>query len=62
MTEKIKRLLKSKELIENKINLNNTLLETIKAFKQDETSLQEENKIYRAILSLIKKELRNEYR
>jgi len=62
MTEKIKRLLKSKELIENKINLNNTLLETIKAFKQDETKLNEENRAYKVALGLIKKELRNEYR
>lgn len=34
MTKTIKNLLKAKELIEKKINLNNNLLETIKVFKK----------------------------
>ena len=44
MTKNIKQLIKSKELIEKKINLNETLLETIKILKQDETMINEENK------------------
>ena len=35
MTKTIKNLLKAKELIEKKLDLNNNLLETIKAIKQD---------------------------
>ena len=58
----IKELIKSKELIEKKINLNNTLLDTIRIIKQDEEVIQEENKAYRVILKLVKRELKKEYK
>lgn len=51
-------LLKSKELINKKIDLNERLLMTIQELKQDETTLQEECKAYRVILNLINKEIR----
>ena len=61
MTKTIKNLLKAKELIEKKLKLNNNLLETIKAIKQDENSLKEENEAYEIVLKLIKKKLKEEY-
>ena len=61
MTKTIKNLLKAKELIEKKLELNNNLLETIKAIKQDENSLKEENEAYEIALKLIKKKLKEEY-
>lgn len=61
MTKTIKNLLKAKELIEKKLELNNNLLETIKAIKQDENSLKEENKAYEIALKLIKKKIKEEY-
>ena len=62
MTKTIKNLLKAKELIEKKINLNNNLLETIKVLRQDENSLKDENDAYGIALKLIKKRLKEEYR
>ena len=61
MTTTIKNLLKSKELIEKKIDLNNNLLETIKVLRQDEDSLKEENEAYEIALKLIKKKIKEEY-
>lgn len=62
MTKTIKNLLKAKELIEKKINLNNNLLETIKVLRQDENCLKDENDAYEIALKLIKKRLKEEYR
>ncbi|HJJ15478.1 MAG TPA: hypothetical protein OIM60_03525 [Clostridiaceae bacterium] len=62
MTKTIKNLLKAKELIEKKINLNNNLLETIKVLRQDENNLKDENDAYEIALKLIKKRLKEEYR
>lgn len=61
MTKTIKKLLKAKELIEKKLDLNNNLLETIKVLKQDENSLKEENEAYEIALKLIKKKIKEEY-
>lgn len=61
MTKTIKNLLKAKELIEKKLDLNNKLLETIKVLKQDENSLKEENEAYEIALKLIKKKIKEEY-
>lgn len=61
MTKTIKNLLKAKELIEKKLELNNNLLETIKVLRQDENSLKEENEAYEIVLKLIKKKLKEEY-
>ncbi len=61
MTKTIKNLLKAKELIEKKIDLNNNLLETIKVLRQDENSLKEENEAYEIALKLIKKKIKEEY-
>lgn len=61
MTKTIKNLLKAKELIEKKINLNNNLIETIKVLRQDENNLKEENEAYEIALKLIKRDLRKEY-
>ena len=62
MTKSLKNLLKAKELIEKKINLNNNLLETIKVLRQDENCLKDENDAYEIALKLIKKRLKEEYR
>ena len=59
---KMKDLQKAKQLMEDKIKLNNTLLETIQAIKQDETNLQYENEIYKHIHKLIIRELRKKYK
>lgn len=61
MTKTIKNLLKAKELIEKKLDLNNNLLETIKVLRQDENSLKEENEAYEIALKLIKKNIKEEY-
>ncbi len=61
MTKTIKKLLKAKELIEKKLDLNNNLLETIKVLRQDENSLKEENEAYEIALKLIKKKIKEEY-
>ena len=61
MTKTIKNLLKAKELIEKKLDLNNNLLETIKILRQDENSLKEENEAYEIALKLIKKKIKEEY-
>lgn len=61
MTKTIKNLLKAKELIEKKLELNNNLLETIKVLRQDENSLKEENEAYEIALKLINKKIREEY-
>ncbi len=58
MTNSLESLLKSKEIITNKVDLNEKLLMTIQELKQDETTLQEECKAYRVILNLINKEIR----
>ena len=61
MAKTIKNLLKAKELIEKKLDLNNNLLETIKVLRQDENSLKEENEAYEIALKLIKKKIKEEY-
>lgn len=61
MTKKIQALLKAKELIEKKIDLDKDLIETIKVLRQDENSLKEEIEAYEIALKLIKKDLRKEY-
>lgn len=61
MTKTIKNLLKAKDLIEKKLDLNNNLLETIEALRQDENSLKEENEAYEIALKLIKKKIKEEY-
>lgn len=61
MTKKIQTLLKAKELIEKKIDLDKNLIETIKVLRQDENSLKEEIEAYEIALKLIKKDLRKEY-
>ena len=61
MTKTINNLLKAKELIEKKLDLNNNLLETIKVLRQDENSLKEENEAYEIALKLIKKKIKEEY-
>lgn len=61
MTKTIKSLLKAKELIEKKLELNNNLIETIKVLRQDENSLKEENEAYEIALKLIKKKIKEEY-
>jgi len=61
MTKTIKNLLKAKELIEKRLDLNNNLLETIKVLRQDENSLKEENEAYEIALKLIKKKIKEEY-
>ena len=58
MITSLENLLKSKEIITNKVDLNEKLLMTIQELKQDETTLQEECKAYRVILNLINKEIR----
>lgn len=58
MINSLESLLKSKEIITNKVDLNEKLLMTIQELKQDETTLQEECKAYRVILNLINKEIR----
>ena len=62
MTKTIKNLLKAKELIEKKLELNNNLIEIIKVLKQDENTLKEENEAYTIALKLIKKDLRKQYK
>ena len=61
MTKTIKNLLKAKELIEKRLDLNNNLLETINVLRQDENSLKEENEAYEIALKLIKKKIKEEY-
>ena len=61
MTKTIKNLLKAKELIEKKLELNQNLLETIKVLRQDENNLKEENEAYEIALKLIKKKIKEEY-
>lgn len=61
MNKTIKNLLKAKELIEKRLDLNNNLLETIKVLRQDENSLKEENEAYEIALKLIKKKIKEEY-
>ena len=61
MTKRIQTLLKAKELIEKKIDLDKDLIETIKILRQDENSLKEEIEAYEIALKLIKQDLRKEY-
>ena len=58
MTNSLESLLKSKELINKKIDLNERLLMTIQELKQDEKTIQEECKSYRIIMNLLNKEIR----
>ena len=58
MTNSLESLLKSKELIKKKIDLNERLLMTIQELKQDEKTIQEECKSYRTIINLLNKEIR----
>ncbi len=58
MINSLESLLKSKELITNKIDLNERLLMTIQELKQDEKIIQEECKSYRIIMNLLNKEIR----
>lgn len=58
MINSLESLLKSKEIITNKVDLNERLLMTIQELKQDEKTIQEECKSYRIILNLINKEIR----
>lgn len=51
-------LLKAKEITQKKIDLNYTLLETIRVIKQDEENLQEEIRANKLILKLINKQIR----
>lgn len=62
MTRTVKSLIKAKNLIEKKINLNNSLLEIINDIKQDENTLREEIEAYKMALELIIKDLRKKYR
>lgn len=59
---KIKDLLKAKNFIEERINLDNNLIDTIQAIKQDETKLFEEVQALKTALKLVKRELRKEYK
>ena len=61
MTKSFRDLLKAKELIQKKKELNNKLLETIQELRQDENSLKEENEAYEVALKLIKKRIKEEY-
>lgn len=55
---KTQDLLKAKQIIQKKIDLNYNLLETIKTIKQDEEDLQEEIRANKLILKLINKQIR----
>lgn len=55
---KTQDLLKAKQIIQKKIDLNYNLLETIKTIKQDEENLQEEIRANKLILKLINKQIR----
>lgn len=61
MTNLLRNLLKAKELIQKKKELNNNLLETIQELRQDESILKEENDAYEVALMLIKKRIKEEY-
>lgn len=56
---KINDLLKAKEIIQKKLELNRVLLQTIQALKQDEESIQEEIKANKVILKLINEQIKN---
>lgn len=58
MITSLQRLIKTKELITNKIDLNEKLLLTIQELKQDEKTIQEECKSYTIIINLLDKEIR----
>lgn len=58
----LKTLLEAKSYIENKIEQDYILLETIEALKQDETKLNEEIKALELSKSLIKSEIRKHYK
>ena len=55
---KTQDLLKAKQIVQKKIDLNYILLETIKTLKQDEEDLQEEIRANKLILKLINKQIR----
>lgn len=59
---KTQDLLKAKQIIQKKIDLNYNLLETIKTIKQDEENLQEEIRANKLILKLINKQIRENRR
>lgn len=58
----LKILLEAKNYIENKIEQDYILLETIEALKQDETKLNEEIKALELSKRLIKSEIRKHYK
>lgn len=58
MITSLQSLLKTKELITNKIDLNEKLLMTIQELKQDEKTIQEECKSYTIIINLLDREIR----
>lgn len=60
MTKKLQNLLKAKEIINDKVDLNENLLITIQEIKQDEKTLQEECSAYRTIINLINREIKKE--
>ena len=60
MTKKLQNLLKAKDIINNKIDLNENLLVMIKEIKQDEKNLQDECSAYRTVISLINREIKKE--
>lgn len=59
---KTQDLLKAKEIVQKKINLNYNLLETIRMIKQDEETLQEEIKANKLVLKLINKQIKENRR
>ena len=59
---KTQDLLKAKEIVQKKINLNYNLLETIRMIKQDEETLQEEIRANKLILKLINKQIKENRR
>lgn len=58
----LKTLLEAKNYIEEKIEQDYILLETIEALKQDETKLKEEIKALETSKRLIKSEIRKHYK
>ena len=59
---KTQDLLKAKEIVQKKIDLNYNLLETIRMIKQDEETLQEEIRTNKLILKLINKQIKENRR
>lgn len=55
---KTQDLLKAKQIVQKKIDLNYDLLEKVKTIKQDEEALQEEIRVNKIILKLINKQIK----